>query len=810
MTEILIVVSLIFFFVMLYVGQGFWAWVLPLLFGLGVWFQTLGVNVNQLPNSFIIAATITCILVITLGFTGFRRKVISAPIMSAMRKFMPTMGDTERVALEAGTVWWDGELFSGDPAWQKLLDFTPKQLTEEEQAFLDGPVEELCAMLDDWQIAQDRDLPNDVWAYLKKERFLGMIIPTEFGGRGFSAIAHSAVVTKVSSRSITAAVTVMVPNSLGPGELLLHYGTDQQKTHYLPRLAKGEDIPCFALTEPGAGSDAANGQSHGIVGKGQWNGETVTGIYLTFNKRYITLAPVATVVGLAFRLYDPDHLISDEDDRGITCALLPRDTPGMNIGDRHDPMGVPFQNGPVSGEKVFVPLDYVIGGVEGVGHGWRMLMESLAAGRSVSLPALSVGAAELATRVVGAYGTVREQFNTPIGKFEGIEEALARIGGATYFMNAARTLTCGAVDAGEKPAVLSAIVKAYLTDNMRDVYNDAFDIRAGAAICRGPKNILGRGFIGIPIAITVEGANILTRSLIIFGQGAIRCHPFVQNETNAIETNNLKQFDHAFFGHIGFVFQNMIRSFVLSVTGGAMVAVPRGGIMAHYFKRLTRYSAAFALATDFALATLGGALKRREKISGRFSDALAWMYLASAALKQFDDDGRPDKDLPLLRWSCDLALWKIQSALGGIIDNLPNRLAAFILRLAIFPIGRCVRSPKDRLGGMLAAGLTSDNDMRLRLTKDIYIPDHNEEGIGKLEAALSLVNAASDDRTLLRSAIRSGAVEEDPKLTLIERAVKIGVIDTKAGERLVAAETARDEVIQVDVFSPETYVGLKG
>ncbi|HIM25981.1 MAG TPA: acyl-CoA dehydrogenase, partial [Rhodospirillales bacterium] len=461
-------------------------------------------------------------LIALFGIPVIRRPLISAPIMKMVGRALPRMGETERIALEAGTVWWDGELFSGKPDWQKLLDFEIKPLSEEEQAFLDGPTEDLCQMLDDWQINQDRDLPPEVWAFIKDQGFFGIIIPKEFGGLGYSAHAHSAVVVKLSSRSVTAAVTVMVPNSLGPGELLVHYGTEAQKDHYLPRLARGQDIPCFALTEPGAGSDAANGRSQGIVCKGMWDGEEITGIRLTFNKRYITLAPVATVIGLAFRLFDPEHLLGEEEDIGITCALIPRDTPGLKIGNRHDPMGVPFQNGPVFGDDVFVPLDYIIGGREGAGNGWRMLMESLAAGRSISLPSQSLGAAELACRSTSAYATVREQFGMPIGKFEGVREPLARIAGHAYFMNAGRRLAFGAVDAGEKPSVISAVVKAYLTEGSRLCINDAMDIHAGAAICRGPGNIFPRPYDAMPIGITVEGANILTRSLIVFGQGAIR------------------------------------------------------------------------------------------------------------------------------------------------------------------------------------------------------------------------------------------------------------------------------------------------
>ena len=806
MTFLFLLLGAIFLVVLLYAGKGYWAWVSALAVWLATWWLT-GVGS---PLAFKTAVTLAVLAALVFGLPAIRRRVVSAPAMRAVRAFLPSMGDTERIALEAGTVWWDGDLFSGNPDWQKLLDFTPQPLSPDEQAFLDGPVEELCAMLDDWQIAQDRDLSKEVWDFLKRQRFFGMIIPTEYGGRGFSAIAHSAVITKLSSRSVTAAVTVMVPNSLGPGELLVHYGTDEQKKHYLPRLARGEEIPCFALTEPGAGSDAASGRSRGVVCEAMWNGDKITGIRLTFNKRYITLAPVATLVGLAFRLYDPDHLLGDTEDRGITCALIPRDTPGVDIGSRHDPMGVPFQNGPVSGEDVFVPLDYVIGGLDGIGHGWRMLMESLAAGRSVSLPALSVGAAELATRATGAYGTVREQFNMPIGKFEGIEEPLARIAGYTYFMNAARTLTCGAVDAGEKPAVLSAIVKAYLTEGMRTILNDAFDIRAGAAICRGQKNILGRGFMGVPIAITVEGANILTRSLIVFGQGSIRCHPFVQDEMQAIETDDLGRFDRAFFGHVGFVFMNAVRSLFLALTGGGFAAAPGHGAEARYFKRLTRYSTAFALATDVALATLGGALKRREKISGRLADALAWMYLASAALKRFHDDGRPAGDRPLLNWSCDLALWNIQEALLGVVDNLPNRLAATVARFLIFPLGARVRPPGDDLGAEVARGLLDGNEMRLRLTPDIYVPDPTEDGLGRLEAALRLVVAAQEVQDKVRGAIKAKNLESAPDDTLIERAVSLGIINDEEGRRLDEAEAARDDVIQVDAFDPQTYIGLKG
>ena len=805
MTYALAALALIVFVALLYLGRGYWAWVLGVALALAAWFNA-GV---ASPNLFWTCAAIAAVLALVFGVPALRRGVVSGHLMRLVRSFLPRMGDTERIALEAGTVWFDGDLFSGDPDWRKLLDFKPKPLTDKERAFLDGPVEELCRMVDDYQIAQDRDLSPAVWDYMKRERFFGMIIPEKFGGRGFSAIAHSAVVTKLSSRSITAAVTVMVPNSLGPGELLVHYGTEEQKNHYLPRLARGEDIPCFALTEPGAGSDAASGKSKGIVCKEKWKGKEITGIRLTFNKRYITLAPVATVVGLAFRLYDPDHLLGKVEDIGITCALIPRDTPGLVIGNRHDPMGVPFQNGPVSGTDVFVPLDYVIGGQKGVGIGWRMLMESLAAGRSVSLPSLSCGASQLATRVTGAYGTVREQFNMQIGRFEGIEEALARIGGYAYFMNAARVLTCGAVDAGAKPAVLSAIVKAYLTDGMRDRLNDAFDIQAGAAICRGRRNILGRGFIGVPIAITVEGANILTRSLIVFGQGAIRCHPFVHDEMVTVAENDLPGFDRAFFGHVGFVYKNMARSFFLALTGGRLASAPVSDSTAGYFRAITRYSAAFALITDIALATLGGALKRREKISGRMADALAWMYIGSSALKRFHGEGRPARDRVVLDWSLQWALWKVQDALSGVIENLPNRAAAAILCPLVFPLGARRRPPSDDLGARVARDLLDDKELRLHLTSDIYVPKTDEPGLGKLESALDLVVAAQHVQNKVREAARTRRLGDLPREEMADEALSQGIITKDEHARLAAAEKARDDAIQVDAFDPGTYLALK-
>ncbi len=806
MTSALVALAVILLVTLLYVGRGYWAWVCAVALALVAW-AWAGI---ASPNGFAITTAIAVTAAAVFGVPYLRRKLISAPAMGPLKSFLPRMGDSERIALEAGTVWWDGDLFSGNPDWRKLLDFHPQPLSEREQAFLDGPVDELCTMINDWEIFQARDLPPEVWSFLKRQRFFGMIIPEEYGGLGFSAIAHSAVVTKVSSRSVPTACTLMVPNSLGPAELLLNYGTDEQKQYYLPRLAIGDEVPCFALTGPEAGSDAASTQSKGIVCRGEFNGQEVTGMRLDWSKRYITLAPVATVIGLAFRLYDPEGLLGGQEDLGITCALIPADLPGIEIGDCHDPMGVPFQNGPIFGRDVFAPVDFVIGGREGVGQGWRMLMDSLAAGRSISLPALSVAAAELATRVAGAYATIREQFNVPIGRFEGIEEPLARIGGYTYFMNAARVLTCGAVDDGEKPAVLSAIVKAYLTESMRSVISDAMDIRAGAAICRGPRNILGRGFVAAPIGITVEGANILTRSLIIFGQGAIRCHPYVHEVMESVVEGNLKRFDHAFFGYVGFVFRNVARSFFLGLTGGRLAGAPVAGPTAHFFRSLTRFSAAFALVSDTALGTLGGALKRREKISGRLADALAWLYLGSAALKRFHDEGQPERDRAVLAWSCTLALWKIQEALRGILDNLPSRVAAALLRPIVFPLGARLRPPGDALGAEVARGLLDGNELRLHLTSDIFLPRTGEAGLGRLEATLEKVVAAQGIEKKIRDAVRTGALADVPREGLVEAAVANGIISEQESTRLREADEARDEAIQVDVFDPETYRNLKG
>ena len=802
MTPVVLILLASLAVVLVYLGRPYWAWVAPGAIGLA--WPGIG-SAQPADTPYIVVVVTFIILSVVFGVPGVRAPIVSRFVMRVMRSVLPRIGETERIALEAGTVWLDGDLFSGAPDWRKLLDFEIQTLSEKEQAFLDGPVDELCAMLDEWQVTRLRDLPPDVWAHLKRHKYFGMIIPEEHGGLGFSAAGHSAVIVKIASRSITAAVTVMVPNSLGPAELLLHYGTEEQRTRYLPRLARGDEIPCFALTGPEAGSDAAATQSVGVVCRGEFQGQEVLGMRLRWRKRYITLGPVATVIGLAFRLRDPDHLIGDQDDRGITCALVPADLPGINIGARHDPMGVPFQNGPNWGTDVFVPIDFIIGGQAMAGQGWRMLMDSLAAGRSISLPALATSSAQLATRVTGAYATVREQFDTPIGRFEGIEEPLARIGGLTYMMDAARRLTAGAVDAGEKPAVLSAIAKAYLTEGMRQIINDSMDIRAGAAICRGPRNILAHSYQAVPVGITVEGANILTRSMIIYGQGAIRCHPYVQRELKAVADDDVKAFDRAFFGHVGHVATNVVRSVLLGITGARIASAPGGGLAGRYLQQLSRASASFAVISDVAMGTLGGALKRREKISGRLADALAWMYLCAAAVKRFVDDNRPASDEPFVRYACDLALFRVQTALAGVLDNLPNRIVGTLLRPIVFPLGARRRQPDDRLGSEVARGLLENRETRRALTRDIYIPPPDEPGLGRLEAALDRAVEALAVESKIRDAVRSGRLDRAPGDQLLENALAAGIITAADRQAVLAADELRAEVIKVDAFDPQTF-----
>lgn len=732
-----------------------------------------------------------------------RRRFISNPLFHWFKKALPNLSATEQQALDAGTVWWDAELFSGKPDWRILLNAPKPGLSEQEQAFLDGPVEELVAMLDPWEIELDRNLPPSAWTFLREKGFFSMIIPKSYGGLEFSAQANSAVVMKLSSRNLTAAVTVMVPNSLGPAELLLHYGTEKQKNYYLPRLANGTDIPCFALTSPSAGSDAGAIPDVGIVCQGQWQGEEVLGLKLTWNKRYITLAPVATLLGLAFRALDPDHLLSEVADRGITCALIPTNTPGVEIGDRHLPSGSSFMNGPTRGKEVFVPIDFVIGGVERLGQGWSMLVQSLAAGRAISLPALSVAGGKTCALLTGGYARIRKQFNTPIAYFEGVEEPLARIAGNTYRMDAARKLTLVALDMGEKPSVLTAIVKYYLTESNRQAINDAMDVHAGKGIIQGPNNYLNNFYQAIPIAITVEGANILTRTMIIFGQGAIRAHPFLLQEMQAAKNPELqtaqRDFDRALFGHIGFTVSNVIRSLVMGFTGARLVRSPVQGPTAHYYRQLTRMSSAFALTADLILLVLGGAFKFREKISGRLADMLGHLYMACAVLKTFEDHDRPAEDLPLLNWAMRDSLFLIQNRLINILRNFPIRWLGRLIKFTIFPIGHPYTEPSDNLGKRAARILITDNPARDRLTQGIYHAC-GTDAAGLVNCAFKAVLEAGSAEKCIRARYKE-AVGIDNYETLVTRALRDGVISEEEAALVRSAQQLSQKVIAVDSFS---------
>ncbi|HEU4624973.1 MAG TPA: acyl-CoA dehydrogenase [Steroidobacteraceae bacterium] len=743
-----------------------------------------------------------------LNVRPLRKALITRRFMKTYLKLLPTMSQTEREALEAGTVWWDGELFTGAPKWSKLLSAKPPQLSAEEQAFLDGPCEELCRMLDDWDITHKRgDMPPHVWEFLKTKGFFAMIIAKKYGGLEFSAYAHSCVLAKIASRSVTASSTVAVPNSLGPAELLNHYGTEEQKNYYLPRLARGEEVPCFALTGPRAGSDAASLPDTGVVCKGQWQGREIVGIKLNFSKRYITLAPVATVIGLAFRLFDPEKLLGDQTDIGITCALIPRNTPGVTIGRRHFPINIPFQNGPIQGRDVFVPLDFIIGGPKMAGQGWRMLVEQLSVGRCISLPSNATGGAKAATWATGAYGRIRRQFNMPVGKFEGVENIIARMAGLTYTMDAARSVTAGAIDGGERPSVPSAMLKYHVTEMGRVVANDAMDVHGGKGICLGPRNYLGRGYESVPIAITVEGANILTRNLIIFGQGAVRCHPFVLREMTAARNpdraKGVDEFDRALFGHIGFTISNAVRSFIMALTHARFARTPVSGPTARYYQHIVRFSASFAFAVDVAMLTLGGYLKKKENLSARLGDVLSCMYLASMVLKHYENQGRHEADLPIVEWACRHLLYTAQEQLHSFLRNFPNRLLGGIMRFVIFPRGLVYSAPSDRLGHAIAELVSSPSDARERLCHFIYKTIEPSNPLGLLQEALVLSQTAEPIEKRIRvEGVKTGKITALDLPGQIQQALALGIISETEAATLREYDRKVMDIINVDDFAP--------
>lgn len=747
-------------------------------------------------------------LALIFNLKVIRRSLLSGPLMTLLDKLkiLPAISETEQTAIDAGTVWVEGELFSGKPDLNKLRGQDYPELTGKEREFMEGPVEELCSMVSDWDLFQRKDFSEEVWNYMKEKRFFGLIIPEEYGGYGFSANAHSMIVAKLASRCGPLATTVMVPNSLGPAELLMHYGTDEQKSHYLPRLARGEEIPCFALTEPNAGSDAGSMQSRGEVFKGK-DGELY--LKLNWDKRYITLAAISTVIGLAFKLRDPDNLLGKGEDLGITAALVPSDTEGVELGKRHDPLGVPFYNCPTKGHDVVVPIDAIIGGAEGAGNGWRMLMESLAVGRGISLPAQAIGGAKTATRAIGAYTAIRQQFGLNIGRFEGIEEPMARIGGYTYLMDAARSYICGALDKGAKPAVVTAIAKYNFTELGREVVNDAMDIVGGAGISRGPRNIFAHSYIATPIAITVEGANILTRTLMIFGQGAIRSHPYALKEIEALMEKDTAKFDENFWKHIGHVVKNMVRSLLLSITRGRLSGSPVSGPAAKYYRKLTWASASFAFMADMALGSYGGALKMKEKLSGRYADILSWMLLASATLKRFEVDGSREEDRPYFEWAMQEAFHRIQTAFDEIYAEIQVPGLSWLFRGPVAAWSRLNRmgsKPSDKMGHKVARAMQTRGEQRDRITQNIYLPESREETLGRYEYALEMVEKSSPVYKKLYKAVKAGELQKQHALKQLEPALEKSIITDEEAELVRETEKARYDAILVDEFTLDEYM----
>lgn len=776
---------------------------------ISVWaisFSLFTALVMRYGNPGLITELILCSIAFVLiigAIKPLRRELLSKHLFKVVSKAMPAMSSTEREALEAGTVSWEGDIFSGAPNFALLRSAPAVSLTPEEQAFLDGPVNELCAMLDDWDITHIRtDLPPEVWQFIKEHRFLGMIIPKRYGGLEFSATAQMSILVKVYGRSITAATTISVPNSLGPAELLLKYGTEEQKNHYLPRLADGREIPCFALTGPNAGSDAASIPDQGIVCRQEFNGEQILGVRLNWNKRYITLCPVATVIGLAFRMFDPDNLLGKGEDIGITCALIPADTHGVVKGRRHFPLNMGFLNGPTQGKDVFVPMDYLIGGVEMAGHGWSMLMECLSAGRAISLPSSASGGAQTIALASGAYARVRKQFNQSIGKFEGIEEPLARIAANTYILDASLTMAAAAIDHGAKPSVVGAILKYHTTERARQLACDAMDIHGGKGICLGPNNYLGRGYQGTPIGITVEGANILTRSLIIFGQGAIRCHPYVFKELESVRNNDLTEFDRVFFGHTGFVIANFTKSLIFGWTDALFTRAPASSVK-RYYQLVHKYSTNLAFLADFSMMVLGGELKRKEKLSARLGDMLSCLYMASAVLKRFYEDGEPPADLPLVEWSCQQLLHECEAAMQGVIINFPARWARVFLHLILKPFGNIRNKPDDKLGHLLARILIEPNETRNRLTRLVYSKASDNCPLGRLEEAFHKICAVEELERKVMKAAKEHVLKSLTFREQIAEAFQCGILTAIESKQLEEAEMARQDIIKVDDFADD-------
>lgn len=805
----IVVVAFIVCWGLAYLEASFWVWSITFALSLGTLQWSGYTNYTLLYGLWAVLILFTLIF----NIPSIRRRLLTGFLFRWFKTVLPPLSITERDAIEAGDTWFETELFQGRPHWRRFLHLPKPTLSEEELHFLNTSVERLCEMVDEWSITHKTlDLPKSVWDFLKKERFFGIIIPKEYGGLGFSAFGNSTIVQKIATRSLTTAITTMVPNSLGPGELLTVYGTDAQKQYYLPRLASGEDIPCFALTAPEAGSDAGGISDTGIICRGEFEGKSIIGMKLTWDKRYITLAPVATVLGLAFKLFDPEKLIGTEEELGITVCLLPTHHKGVEIGKRHFPLNQPFMNGPTRGRDVFVPLDWIIGGPKMAGKGWRMLVECLSAGRGISLPALSTAAVKMSYRTTGAYASIRKQFNTPIGHFEGVQAPMARIAGLTYLVEATRLLTLTALDQHHRPSVVTAITKYHITEKARQAVNDAMDIHGGKAIMLGPKNYLGRLYESLPISITVEGANILTRNLIIFGQGAIRCHPYIQKEMAAVyhprAALGLKNFDKNLFKHLRYTLSNIVRNITHALSGGYFCSAPAMGSFQRYYRQLGRMSIALSLISDITLMALGGKLKRCERLSARLGDVLSYLYMGSAVLKYYKDFGDEKTDPPYVHWALQTCLYRIQEAFLEFSKNFPIRALRLLFKYWVFPYGRAYELPSDAIEKKMSLAMMQPSAFRDRITRNCYLGKEDSNSITELEQTFNRLVVEEPVLAKIERAVKKGVIAKTLKQEdKIQKGVTLGILTQEEAELLCAFEDARLKTIQVDEFSTEQLIG---